>query len=268
MAIPPTNDPAGDQVKLGQAIVAIGADVIGMQEVDEKLARSGNFSQSKLAADAMGTGHWGFAAGLIGTPGFDWWAIEKTDLQIVTGSDSHTSDGAKLIGGYGIGIVSKIPVTNWDRLDLGKSRIGMPLLIPAAAKNGKQTVKLIYVADEPRLALAATLENGWTIINTHLSFVPIVNYRQLGRIKHWAKQLSQQYRTQVLIMGDLNLPKGIPAIASSWKSLVTQNTYPAWGGKIQFDYILSNTLEISEYKALPTVVTGTSDHLPIRVSIN
>ncbi len=268
MAIPATNDLAGDQAKLEQAIVEIGADVIGMQEVDEKLARSGDFSQTKLAADAMGTGHWGFAAGLIGTPGFDWRAIEKTDVQIVTGSDSHTGDGSELIDGYGIGIVSKIPVTHWDRLELGKSRIGMPLLIPAAAKNGKQAVKLIYVADEPRLALAATLENGWTIINTHLSFVPIVNYRQLGKIKRWAQQLSDRYGTQVLILGDMNLPKGIPAIASSWKSLVTQNTYPAWGSKIQFDYILSNTLKIGEYEVLATVVTGMSDHLPIRVRIN
>ena len=98
--------------------------------------------------------------------------------------------------------------------------------------------------------------------------VPIVNYRQLGKIKRWAKQLSEKHGTQVLIMGDLNLPKGAPAIASSWKSLVTQNTYPAWGGKIQFDYILSNTLKIDEYEALPTVVTGMSDHLPIRVRIN
>jgi len=268
MAIPPTNDLAGDQVKLGQAIIDIGADVIGMQEVDEKLERSGDFSQTKLAAEAMGTGHWGFAAGLIGTPGFDWRAIEKTDVQIVTGSDSHTSDGAELVGGYGIGIVSKIPVTHWDRVELGRSRIGMPLLIPGVGKNGKQTVKPIYVADEPRVALAATLENGWTLINTHLSFVPIVNYRQLGKIKVWAKQLSEVHGTQVLIMGDLNLPKGIPAIASSWNSLVTQNTYPAWGGKIQFDYILSNSLKIGEYEALPTVITGMSDHLPIRVQIN
>ena len=268
MAIPPTNDLAGDQVKLGQAIVEIGADVIGMQEVDEKLARSGDFSQTKLVADTMGTEHWGFAAGLIGTPGFTWRAIEETDLQIVTGSDSHTGDGSELVGGYGIAIVSKIPVTHWGRLELGKSRIGMPLLIPGEAKSGKQSVKPIYVADEPRLALAATLENGWTIINTHLSFVPIVNYRQLGKIKRWAEQLSEKHGTQVLIMGDLNLPRGVPAIASSWKSLVTQNTYPAWGGKIQFDYILSNTLKIDEYEALPTVVTGISDHLPIRVRIN
>jgi endonuclease/exonuclease/phosphatase family metal-dependent hydrolase len=143
----------------------------------------------------------------------------------------------------------------------------MPLIIPAEGKDGKQKAKPIYVSDEPRVALAATLENGWTVINTHLSFVPFVNLFQLRKIKQWARQLSKQYGTQVLIMGDLNLPKGIPAMVSRWNSLITQNTYPSWGAKIQFDYILSDTLKADQYEVLDTVVTGISDHLPIRVKI-
>jgi endonuclease/exonuclease/phosphatase family metal-dependent hydrolase len=94
-----------------------------------------------------------------------------------------------------------------------------------------------------------------------------VNYWQLHRIKKWATQLSAQHGTQVLIIGDMNLPKGLPAVGSSWKSLVEQNSYPSWGGKVQFDYILSNTLKPDQYEALPTVVTGVSDHLPVRVRI-
>ena len=140
-------------------------------------------------------------------------------------------------------------------------------MIPTEGKNGKQTVRPIYVADEPRVALAATLENGWTVINTHLSFVPFVNYRQLGKIKRWAKHLTEEYGTQVLIIGDMNLPKGLPAVASRWNSLVTQNSYPSWGAKVQFDYILSNTLKPEQFEALPTVVTGMSDHLPLRIRI-
>jgi endonuclease/exonuclease/phosphatase family metal-dependent hydrolase len=143
----------------------------------------------------------------------------------------------------------------------------MPLIIPAENKKGKQAVRFIYVADEPRVALAATLDNGWTVINTHLSFVPFVNYRQLRKIKKWAAQLSAQYKSQVLIIGDMNLPKGLPAVASAWNSLVEQNSYPSWGGKVQFDYILSNTLKPDQFEALPTVVTGMSDHLPVRVDI-
>jgi endonuclease/exonuclease/phosphatase family metal-dependent hydrolase len=66
-------------------------------------------------------------------------------------------------------------------------------------------------------------------------------------------------------MGDLNLPKNLPVVASQWKSLATQATYPSWGAKIQFDYILSKAPMSSQH--LPTVLTGVSDHLPLSVEI-
>jgi endonuclease/exonuclease/phosphatase family metal-dependent hydrolase len=263
MAIPPSNDLAADQQKLGEAIQTIGADVIGIQEVDEQLARSGNFSQTKLVSEAMGTQHWGFAPVIIGEPGAKWRKLNSVDFTIIT--EENLAQNTE--GSYGVGIVSKIPITHWDRLELGKSVLGMPLVIPAENKKGKQSIRFIYVADEPRVALAATLDCGWTVINTHLSFVPGVNYWQLRKIKHWAKKLSEQYKTQVLIIGDMNLPKGLPAAGSNWNSLVTQNSYPSWGAKIQFDYILSDTLQLGQFEALPTIVTGMSDHLPICVEI-
>ena len=67
-------------------------------------------------------------------------------------------------------------------------------------------------------------------------------------------------------MGDLNLPKGLPVVGSSWKSLVTQNTYPSWGAKIQFDYILCKDSS-KKITSIPTTATGISDHLPISVEI-
>jgi len=264
MAIPPSNELAADRVKLGQGIQAIGADVIGIQEVDEKLGRSGNISQTKLVSEAMGTRHWGFAPVIIGEPGAKWRKLNAAELKLITEENREQNNE----GSYGIGIVSKIPIINWDRLELGKSVFGMPLVIPAENKKGKQSIRFIYVADEPRVALAATLDCGWTVINTHLSFVPGVNYWQLRKIKRWAKKLSEQYKTQVLIIGDMNLPKGLPAAGSTWNSLVTQNSYPSWGAKIQFDYILSETLQPDQFEVLPIVATGMSDHLPISVRIN
>jgi endonuclease/exonuclease/phosphatase family metal-dependent hydrolase len=267
MAIPPTNDLAADQQKLGEAIQAIGADVIGIQEVDEQLVRSGVVSQTQLVAEAMRTQNWGFAPVIIGEPGSKWRKLDSLDIKVVTLENLEANKSAHTEGSYGIGIVSKVPVRQWDRLELGNSVVGMPLVIPAENKKGKQSVRAIYVADEPRVALAATLDNGWTVINTHLSFVPFVNYRQLQKIKKWAAQLSAKYGTQVLIIGDMNLPKGLPAFRSAWNSLVEQNSYPSWGAKIQFDYILSNSLKPDQYESLPTVLTGVSDHLPIRVNI-
>ena len=267
MAIPPSNDLAADQIKLGEAVQAIGADVIGIQEVDEQLSRSGSASQTAVVAEAMQTQHWGFAPVMVGAPGKKWRKLNSLDPRVINIENGARNRESNVDGNYGIGIVSKVPVAHWDRLELGNSPLGMPLVIPAENKKGKQSVRMIYVADEPRVALAATLDNGWTVINTHLSFVPFVNYRQLRKIKKWAAELSAQYGTQVLIIGDMNLPKGLPAVGSSWNSLVEQNSYPSWGAKIQFDYILSNSLTPDQYEALPTINTGVSDHLPVRVNI-
>lgn len=267
MVIPPTNDPAADQQKLGEAIQAIGADVIGIQEVDEQLQRSGMASQTALVAEAMNTQLWAFAPVMVGAPGEKWRKLNSLDPRVITAENCASNRESNLDGNYGIGLVSKVPVKHWDRLELGNSIVGMPLVIPAENKKGKQSVRMIYVADEPRVALAATLDNGWTVINTHLSFVPFVNYRQLRKIKRWAAELSAQYGTQTLIIGDMNLPKGLPAVRSTWNSLVEQNSYPSWGAKIQFDYILSDSLKPDQCESLPTVVTGVSDHLPVRVNI-
>jgi endonuclease/exonuclease/phosphatase family metal-dependent hydrolase len=267
MAIPPSNDLAADQIKLGEAIQAISADVIGIQEVDEQLARSGNVSQTAVVAEAMSTQHWAFAPVMVGAPGEKWRKINSLDAKVITLENVQANRRSNVDGNYGIGIVSKVPVKHWDRLELGNSPFGMPLVIPAENKKGKQSVRMIYVADEPRVALAATLDNGWTIINTHLSFVPFVNYRQLRKIKKWAAELAAKYGTQALIIGDMNLPKGLPAVASNWNSLVEQNSYPSWGGKVQFDYILSNSLKPDQFEALPTLNTGVSDHLPVTVNI-
>ena len=267
MAIPPSNDLAADQIKLGEAIQAIGADVIGIQEVDEQLARSGNVSQTAVVAEAMSTQHWAFAPVMVGAPGEKWRKLNSLDAKVITTENVQANRQSNVDGNYGIGIVSKVPVKHWDRLELGNSPFGMPLVIPAENKKGKQSVRMIYVADEPRVALAATLDNGWTVINTHLSFVPFVNYRQLRKIKKWAAELAAKHGTQALIIGDMNLPKGLPAVGSKWNSLVEQNSYPSWGGKVQFDYILSNSLKPDQYEALATLNTGVSDHLPVRAHI-
>ena len=68
-------------------------------------------------------------------------------------------------------------------------------------------------------------------------------------------------------MGDFNLPKNLPIAFSKWRSLAEQNTYPSWGAKVQFDYILSKDMHANEYQPLTYSSTGMSDHLPIGVQI-
>jgi endonuclease/exonuclease/phosphatase family metal-dependent hydrolase len=254
MAIPP-----GSKASLASAIKKIAPEVLAIQEVDFLLPRSNSVNQVHDIAKSMKAVDWAFAPSIIGTPGEKWRALNDQDESIITTKNKGD-------GGYGIGFASTIPVTAYERIDLGRSPVGMPLLVPGG-EDGKGKPRFIYVQDEPRVALVAHLENGWSIINTHLSFVPGVNFKQLNKLKKWAEKSSQETGNKVVIMGDLNLPKNLPVIASSWKSLVTQSTYPSWGAKIQFDYILCNDT-LKKTKAIPTTATGISDHLPITVEID
>ncbi len=262
MQIPP--NPAGPSTPaLQRAITEIASDVIAVQEVDYLLPRSGGMNQISEIATAMSATDWAFAPSVIGTPGEKWRKLNDRDPKYI--SNSSIGD---LAGSYGIAIASNIPVIKWQRLELGRSVIGMPLVVPTESDtSSRPKIRAIYVRDEPRVALAATLQNGFTVINTHLSFVPGVNLRQLNNLKRWAGQIAHETNTIPLILGDLNLPKGIPAIGSKWKSLVNQNTYPSWGAKIQFDYILADDLSGYQVTDRKTVQTGVSDHLPLRIEL-
>ena len=214
-------------------------------------------------AEAIGARDWAMAPSVIGTPGEKWRRLRADEPELITDASSHSELMHEC---YGIGIVSKIPVKSWHRLNLGYSPVGMPLVVPGD-ETGKGKIRFIYVKDEPRIALAAILENGWTVVNTHLSFVPGMNLAQLRKLKKWANNLAAQSGAKVLILGDLNLPKNMPTVGSNWKSLVTLNTYPSWGAKIQFDYILAQKPHSFEYHPLAHTQTGVSDHLPIGVEI-
>ena len=253
MAIPP-----GSKASLPSAIKKIAPEVLSIQEVDHFLPRSNSVNQVQEIAKAMKAVDWAFAPAIIGTPGEKWRALNDSDESIITAK-------SKGEGGYGIGFASTIPVTAYERIELGRSPVGMPLLVPGG-EDGKGKPRFIYVQDEPRVALVAHLENGWSIINTHLSFVPGFNIAQLKKIKRWAEKSAAQTGNKVAIIGDLNLPKGLPVVGSQWKSLITQNTYPSWGAKIQFDYILAKD-NVSKFKVIKTTATGISDHLPITVEI-
>ena len=262
MEIPP--NPAGPSAPaLQRAIAEIASDVIAVQEVDYLLPRTAGVNQIGDIATAMSATDWAFAPSVIGTPGEIWRKLNDRDPKYVSNSSI-----SNLAGGYGIAIASNIPVIKWQRLELGRSVVGMPLIVPTeSVTSSRPKIRAIYVRDEPRVALAATLQNGFTVINTHLSFVPGVNFNQLNKLKRWAQQISRETNTIPIILGDLNLPKGIPVIASKWKSLVNQNTYPSWGAKIQFDYILAEDLSGYQVTDRKTIQTGVSDHLPLRIEL-
>ena len=256
--------------------------VIGVQEVDAYQDRSDQVFQVSQLASELGAKYFGFVRCVIGTPGFKWRKVRKDEAVLITNSGPISSDEkSDNPPSYGIGLISNVPVTKWEVLALGKSAIGLPLVIPAgdadsgnnfstgtANISAKPKLRFFYVKDEPRYALAAQLENGFTVVNMHLTFVPLVNLFQLWRVKRWISKMPGKH----ILLGDLNLPFDLPVKFSKWKSLVRVASYPTWQPKIQFDYILSYNFpsdKSSSGLVKPIhIESDISDHLPVTIEIN
>jgi endonuclease/exonuclease/phosphatase family metal-dependent hydrolase len=254
MAIPP--DPKVDALAVLEAqILNLQSDVIGVQEVDYFLERSGNHNQVGNIATLMGAAEWAFAPSLFGNPDEKWRKPNSDDLMIVT---NKSSEGE---AGYGIGIVSSLPVKSWHRLDLKGAPIGVFMMFPVDGK-----LKRFYVRDHPRSALGVILENGWLIINTHLSFVPFFNYRQLKQIKRWAGTLGVAPE-KTLLMGDFNIPSRKIVAGRKWNVLTTGKTFPSWQPKVEIDFMLSQKLTPSDVEQITYTHAGMSDHLPLQIVV-
>ena len=246
---------------------------IGVQEVDAYQDRSAQVFQVSDLASELSAIHFCFVRCVIGTPGFNWRKVRSNEATLITNTSSANDDNPP---SYGIGLITNIPVKKWEVLALGKSVVGLPLLFPAgdadsadaANSSAKPKLRFIYVKDEPRYAVAAQLENGFTVVNMHLSFVPFVNLFQLWRVKRWLAKMPGKH----ILLGDLNLPFDLPVKFSKWKSLISMASYPAWQPKIQFDYILSDNFAVdksSKDLIKPIFLkSDISDHLPVTIEIN
>jgi endonuclease/exonuclease/phosphatase family metal-dependent hydrolase len=260
--IPPTNSQDWQAEVVGAAKKVddeLQPNFIALQEVDYFQSRSNLTNQTKLVAESMHLKYWAYLPTLIGTPGKKWRSVKDLKNSIITESSIDKNPKAS----YGIALATNWPIKKLYVKKLGRSIVGMPLLIP---KDDGKGVRFIYVKDEPRVALIAELENGYTIATTHLSFVPGVNVYQLNKLSSYLKKLPGL----ALLTGDLNLPANLPSKLSGFKSLISQATYPSWKPKIQFDYIMlrkSELKSVSSIKPIKSTATGISDHTPIGVEI-
>jgi len=244
--IPPTNSQDW-QVELASAAKRVADQLqpnfIALQEVDYFQSRSDFTNQTEVVAQNMQLKYWAYLPTLIGTPGEKWRSVKDLKNSIITQSSLDKNPKAS----YGIALA-----TNWPIKKLYVKKLGR--------------VRFIYVKDEPRVALIAELENGYTIATTHLSFVPGVNIFQLNKLSFFLKKLPGL----ALLTGDLNLPANLPSKLSGFKSLVSQATYPSWRPKIQFDYIMLRKKVLSRIlsiKPIQSTATQISDHTPIGVEI-
>jgi endonuclease/exonuclease/phosphatase family metal-dependent hydrolase len=232
-------------------------DVLGLQEVDQNQVRSSSVNQTELIAEELGAPYWAFSPTLMGTPGESWRELNDRDRRIF----AHDSDrkNENIPASYGIALISKLPVHQWHYLSLKKSPLGFPIAVP-----GEKRPRLIYLDDEPRAALAAELENGWTIATTHLSFVPFYNAIQMRRVIEWLNTLPGKK----ILIGDMNMPWGLAQKVSRWQSFNSQPTYPSWKPSLQFDYILSNDLKNRNTTSKVHDFTGVSDHRALSIEFD
>lgn len=230
-----------DHDRFGQAIEALDADVVALQEVDRAQPRSGGADLTALAAQALGATSWRFAPAISGTPGGDWAAV----------SDELPPE----VPGYGVALLSRYPVSSWQVVRLPPLPVKLPLLVP-----GPQ--KVMLVREEPRVALVATIgtpSGVLTVASTHLAFVPGWNFRQLDLIRRALRGVPGP----VVIAGDLNLP--VVALRG-WHRLAAAATYPAARPRVQLDHMLARgairTIGEPQVRAL-----AVSDHAALSVEV-
>ena len=209
-------------------------DVLLLQEVDVNKSRTGHVDQTQVFSKALNAVASRF---------------KSTKLKPV-------GDGQ-----YGLAIVSQLPVKSWHELDLFPSPIGRRLTF----KFG-DTEETFYVHDHPRAALAAILENGWCVVNTHLSFVPVSSHLQMLRVVLWAKKLAKQHNAKLLVGGDLNFSRVKWLEKFGLFDSVKGLSFPAWEPETQIDHLLIQdpyavrNSKIGEQSAI-------SDHLWIAVEL-
>jgi endonuclease/exonuclease/phosphatase family metal-dependent hydrolase len=233
--------------ELREAAAMVAADVVALQEVDRAQPRSHSVDQTAVFAEALGAGHWRFLPTLHGTPGRAWTPASGD------GSGDEWPGPA-----YGIGLVSRFPVTSWHVRRFKPAPISMPLLIPGQG--------LARVNDEPRAALAAevtTPDGPMTVVCTHLSFVPGWNVAQLREITRWSRTLPGPR----VLLGDLNLPGPVVRLSTTWSSAARLGTYPSWKPRVQFDHVLLDGVPRPAVQDARSMRLPVSDHCALLVDV-
>jgi len=236
--------------RLVAACVSLDADVLCLQEVDRGQSRSGGVDQTAAIAEGMGAVAWRFVPALVGEPGAAW--RPATDDDLVAGDP-----------GYGVAVVSRLPVRAWHVVRLAPAKVRSPVYVPGGG--------LILLDDEPRVGLAAEvgLPGGdhLLVASTHLSFVPGWNLAQLRRLTRALAALADD----CVLLGDLNVPNPFARVAG-WSPLVRARTFPAPNPSMQIDHVLgrgrvppvvgsgAHLLALSDHRAL-TVDLATGSHL-------
>jgi endonuclease/exonuclease/phosphatase family metal-dependent hydrolase len=236
--------------RLADAVRQLRPDVVGLQEVDRGQPRSGGADLTRAVAEALGVDgvpQWRFVPALVGTPGAAW--------RVATDDDADEPGPS-----YGVGLVSRWPVSSWHVVRLRPARVRSPVVLPG-------TRRVLWLQDEPRVGVAAVVQaphGPVTVATTHLSFVPGWNGAQLRTL---TSALAALPGPRVLL-GDLNMPAPFPRLLTRWRVLARTPTYPAEQPRVQLDHVLGSgdlppvthveapALAVSDHRALVVTLGG------------
>ena len=204
-----------DAGRFAEAVRAVDADVLALQEVDRAQDRSHGLDLTAIAAEAMGATWHRFAPAVLGTPGQQWRA-------------AATDAGGPA---YGAALLSRLEVLEHEVLTLAPSPVRSPVVVPGPKS------RVVLLRDEPRAAIIALVEQddrAFTVASTHLSFVPGWNVRQLRRLRRELRRWPEP----TVLAGDLNLPGALPSRLTGWRRAIATSTYPSTGPRVQLDHVL------------------------------
>ncbi len=226
-------DGAVSTERLVEACASLEADVLCLQEVDRGQPRSGGVDQTAAVAERMGAAAWRFEPALIGEPGATWRAAEDGDH--AAGPAGGTKGPAGADAGYGVGLVSRLPVRSWHVVRLRAAKVRAPVAVPGGRG------RFILLPDEPRVALAAEVDTDWgplVVASTHLSFVPGWNLAQVRQVTRALAAIGPP----CVLLGDLNFPGRLPARVTGWRPLAEVRTFPGAKPSMQIDHALGHGL--------------------------
>ncbi|CCH86552.1 Endonuclease/exonuclease/phosphatase [Modestobacter italicus] len=233
-----------DVDRFAAAVATLDADVLALQEVDREQPRSHHADLTAVAAEAMGAGAHRFVAAIAGTPGATWMAA--------TGREQPGT------AEYGIALLSRYPVRSWQVVRLPAIPFRFPMWLPGPRK-------VIVVDEEPRAAVIAVVETPHgqlTVVNTHLSFVPGWNRRQLRRLR---RDLDA-FPGPLVLMGDLNMTPPTPTAITGWEPLAGGLTFPLDEPDRQLDHVLLRG-SFASVTAVSAPALPLSDHRALTVDL-
>jgi endonuclease/exonuclease/phosphatase family metal-dependent hydrolase len=271
------DDAEAPQQPLADAVAALDVDVLALQELDRFQGRSGDVDQAEVAATAMGATDWRYASVLHSreVPGVGW--VRERNAPALRMYGPEDSALLAMIPSHGNALLSRRPVLHWRARRLAGAPAGLPL------RTAGRRALFSLSWDYPRVAIAAVLDGvrgPFTIVCTHLSFIPGWNVGQLAALHTWLADLPRPH----ILLGDLNLPGAIPRavlagtelvqgvlgrgpIEHHWHDLAKAATYPAHRPLIQIDHVMAAGVPSDAVRFSFAPLASISDHRALIVEL-